>query len=137
MSSNSIKIGPPLILVKDFDKVLNFYERYLDLQFVKVNPVCRGYRIYELYFRYDSPSSNNLPLLLLQHDPDSRIASPHSAGLFHFAILLLHRKDLASTYLALRESGVQFDGFADHPLPRSIVRFYSLRYLDKVERTHR
>jgi catechol 2,3-dioxygenase len=120
MSSSSIKIGPPLILVKDFDKVLNFYERYLDLQLVKKYPVQRGNRLYELYFRHDSPSSNNLPLLLLQHDPDARIASPHSAGLFHFAILLPHRKDLASTYVALRELGVQFDGFADHLVSESL-----------------
>lgn len=114
MSSSGIKIGSPLLLVKDFDKVLSFYERYLDLQSVKEYPVRHGNLIYELYFRHDSPSSNNFPLLLLQHDPDARIASPHSAGLFHFAILLPQRKDLASTYLALRESGVRFDGFADH-----------------------
>ena len=120
MFSSSIRIGPPLLLVKDFDKVLNFYERYLDLQLVKEYPVQRGKRLYELYFRHDSPSSNNRPLLILQHDPDARIASPHSAGLFHFAILLPHRKDLASTYLALRESGVQFDGFADHLVSESL-----------------
>jgi catechol 2,3-dioxygenase len=120
MSSGSIKIGPPLLLVKDFDRVLNFYERYLDLQSVKEYPVRHGNRIYELYSRHDSPSSDNLPLLLLQHNPDARIASPHSAGLFHFAILLPHRKDLASTYLALRESGVQFDGFADHLVSESL-----------------
>jgi catechol 2,3-dioxygenase len=120
MSSGSIKIGPPLLLVKDFDKVLNFYERYLDLQSVKEYPVRHRKSVYELYSRRDSPSSNNLPLLLLQHDPDARIASPHSAGLFHFAILLPHRKGLASTYLALRESGVQFDGFADHLVSESL-----------------
>jgi catechol 2,3-dioxygenase len=120
MFSSSIKIGSPLLLVKDFDGVMNFYERYLDLQSVKEYPKRHGNRMYELYFRHNSPSSNNLPVLLLQHDPDARIASPHSAGLFHFAILLPHRKDLASTYLALRESGVRFDGFADHLVSESL-----------------
>lgn len=120
MSSSGIKIGNPLLLVKDFDKVLNFYERYLDLQSVKKHSVRHGNRTYELYFKQDSPSSNNLPLLLLQHEPDARIASPHSSGLFHFAILLPHRRDLASTYLALKESGVQFDGFADHLVSESL-----------------
>lgn len=120
MSSSSIKIGNPLLVVKDFDKVLNFYERHLDLQSVKKHHVRHGNRMYELYFKHDSLSSNNLPLILLQHDPDARIASPHSAGLFHFAILLPHRRDLASTYLALRESGVQFDGFADHLVSESL-----------------
>jgi catechol 2,3-dioxygenase len=120
MSSSSIRIGPPLLLVNDFDKVLNFYERYLDLQSGKEYSVRQGNRMYELNFRHESLSSNNFPLLLLQHDLDARVASPHSAGLFHFAILLPHRKDLASTYLALRESGVQFDGFADHLVSESL-----------------
>ena len=129
MSSSSIKIGSPLLLVKDSDKVLSFYERYLDLQSVKEYPVRHGNLIYELYFRHDSPSSNNLPLLLIQHDPDARVASPQSAGLFHFAILLPHRKDLSSTYLALRESGVRFDGFADHLVSESLY----LRDPDGIE----
>jgi catechol 2,3-dioxygenase len=120
MVSSNIKIGPPLLLVKDIDKVLMFYERYLDLQSVKQYPDHHGNLICELSFRHDSPSSNNFPLLLLQHDPDARSASPHSVGLFHFAILLPRRKDLASTYLALRESGVRFDGFADHLVSESL-----------------
>ena len=120
MSSSSIKIGLPLLVIRDFEKVLNFYERYLDLQSVKEYPDRHGNLLYELYFRHDSSSLNNLPLLLLQHDPDARTASPHSAGLFHFAILLPRRKDLASTYLALRELGVRFDGFADHLVSESL-----------------
>jgi catechol 2,3-dioxygenase len=120
MSSSNIKIGPPLLLVKDFEKVLNFYERYLDLQSVKEYPGRHGNLMHELYFKHGSPTLNNLPLLLLQHDPDARTAAPHSAGLFHFAILLPRRKDLASTYLALRELGVQFDGFADHLVSESL-----------------
>jgi catechol 2,3-dioxygenase len=120
MSCCGIKIGLPLLLVKDIDKVLNFYERYLDLQSVKQYPDHNVNLICELYFRHHSPSSNNLPLLSLQHDPDVRSASPHSAGLFHFAILLPSRKDLASTYLAHRGSGVRFDGFADHLVSESL-----------------
>ena len=115
-----MRIGPPLIVIKDIDKVLRFYERYLDLQSVKEYLDHHGNLTYEVYFRHDSPASNELPLLLLQHDPDARSPSPHSAGLFHFAILLPHRKDLASTYLALKESGVQFDGFADHLVSESL-----------------
>jgi catechol 2,3-dioxygenase len=118
--SNGIKIGPPLLLVKDFDKVLNFYERYLDLQSVRQYPDHHRIPKCELYFRHDSSSSNKSPLILLQHDPDARSASPYSAGLFHFAILLPSRKDLASTYLALRELGVRFDGFADHLVSESL-----------------
>jgi catechol 2,3-dioxygenase len=120
MSSNGIKIGPPLLLVKDFDKVLDFYGRYLDLQSVRQYTDHRRILKCELYFRHDSSSTIKFPLLLLQHEPDARSASPHSAGLFHFAILLPSRKDLASTYLALTELGVRFDGFADHLVSESL-----------------
>jgi catechol 2,3-dioxygenase len=115
-----MRIGPPLIVIKDIDKVLMFYERYLDLQSVKESLDHHGNVTYKVYFRHDSPDSNELPLVLLQHNPDARSASPHSAGLFHFAILLPHRKDFASTYLALKESGVRFDGFADHLVSESL-----------------
>jgi catechol 2,3-dioxygenase len=61
-----------------------------------------------------------LPLLILQHDPTARNASASSAGLYHFAILVPDRKSLASTYLALKLSGVHFDGFADHLVSESL-----------------
>jgi len=65
--------------------------------------------IYDLGFRHLSGSSESLPLISLQHSPDAKIPSPRYAGLFHFAILLPDRGDLA-TYLALKESGMRFDG---------------------------
>src|SRR5215831_13222288 len=60
------------------------------------------------------------PLISLEHSPDAKIPSPRSAGLFHFAILLPDRGDLAATYLALKGSGIRFDGFADHLVTESL-----------------
>jgi catechol 2,3-dioxygenase len=117
---SSIRIGPLLLLVKDIDKVLGFYEGYFELQPVRKYQDHRGGLIYELGFRHLSGFSENLPLISLQHNPDAKTPSPRSAGLFHFAILLPDRKNLASTYLALRESGMRFDGFADHLVSESI-----------------
>ena len=62
----------------------------------------------------------SLPLISLQHSSDAKIPSPRSAGLFHFAILLPDRGDLAATYLALKGSGMRFDGFADHLVTESL-----------------
>ena len=42
------------------------------------------------------------------------------AGLFHFAILVPNRKNLALTYLAVKNSGIQYDGFADHLVSESL-----------------
>jgi hypothetical protein len=76
---------------------------------------------YELGFDHLASSDTTMsPLLILEHDPNARNASPSSAGLYHFAILVPDRKSLASTYLALNLSGVHFDGFADHLVSESL-----------------
>lgn len=120
MDGSKIRIGPPLLLIKDIDKVLGFYEEHFDLQPIRKYQGHSGYYIYELGFRYLSGSSESLPLISLQHNPDAKIPSPRSAGLFHFAILVPNRDNLASTYLALKGSGIRFDGFADHLVSESL-----------------
>ena len=81
------------------------------------------YAIYELGFKgknsYSSPID---PLLILKHDPDAKKAQPvrNAAGLFHFAILVPNRKNLALTYLVVKNSGIQYDGFADHLVSESL-----------------
>jgi catechol 2,3-dioxygenase len=121
----SMKVGVPVLRVRNVDTVLGFYENNLGLQ---VNKRYRsneedgggsGNLIYELGFKQNE-SSTQEPLLILNHDPGATIPSSHSAGLFHFAILVPDRKSLASTYLALRNSGVRYDGFADHLVSESL-----------------
>ena len=85
-----IRIGPPLLLVKDIDRELGFYGEYFDLQPIRKYQDHRGGRgfIYDLGFRNLSDSSRRFPLISLQHSPDAKIPSPRSAGLYHFAVLL-------------------------------------------------
>jgi catechol 2,3-dioxygenase len=118
--SSRIRIGPPLLLVKDIERELRFYEGYFDLEPIRKYQDHRGGFIYDLGFRHPSGLSEISPLISLQHSPDAKIPSPRSAGLFHFAILLPDRGDLAATYLALKGSGVRFDGFADHLVTESL-----------------
>jgi catechol 2,3-dioxygenase len=74
--------------------------------------------VYELGSK--QKSLYNEPILILQHAPNAKNASQRSAGLYHFAILVPDRKSLAYTYLAIRNSGVRFDGFADHLVSESL-----------------
>jgi catechol 2,3-dioxygenase len=131
---DAMMVGSIALRVKDIEKVLTFYERNLGLQVCRRYNVHPGigihrdgddacYAIYELGFKgknnYSSPID---PLLILKHDPDAKKPQSvrNAAGLFHFAILVPNRKNLALTYLAVKNSGVQYDGFADHLVSESL-----------------
>jgi len=112
------KVGSPVLRVRDIDKMVMFYETKLGLQVKRRHQDDYGNAVYELGFVHiDYPEDS---LLQLHHDPNEKNASPHSAGLFHFAILVPNRESLASTYLALKNSGVYYDGFADHLVSESL-----------------
>lgn len=128
----SMRVGPPLLRVRNIDTVIAFYENSLGLQ---VNKKYKdnddgedGNPIYELGFKHNissSSSSSYEPLLRLKHDPNAKkkkssLLHSAAAGLFHFAILVPDRKSLASTYLAVKNSGIQYDGFADHLVSESL-----------------
>src|SRR5690242_4826174 len=133
MMSERTRIGPPILRIRNIDTVLAFYENMLGLQ-AKIRYQDRDQEqgkdndsnsnlFYELGFKNKeslSSSASHEPLIILKHDATARIPSPCSAGLFHFAILVPDRKSLASTYIALRNSGVEYDGFADHLVSESL-----------------
>jgi catechol 2,3-dioxygenase len=117
---DNTKVGLPVLRVRNVETVLAFYENKLGLQ------VNREYKddedhtpIYELGFK-GNVSSSYEPLLILKHAPISKKPLLHSAGLYHFAILVPDRKSLASTYLALKNSHVHYEGFADHLVSESL-----------------
>jgi len=103
-------------------KVLAFYEKNLGLQVSRRYHIDNGNDdlVCELDVKRKSFLSTNGPLLIIQHDPNAKNVSQNSAGLFHFAILVPDRKSLASTYLAVRNSVVCDDGFADHSVSESL-----------------
>jgi catechol 2,3-dioxygenase len=123
---HEMRIGSPVLRVKNIDRVLLFYQKGLGLH------VNRRYQDgedddehvdsdnleYDLAFKQKFLSDE--PILILHHDPDAKNAPQRSAGLYHFAILVPDRRSLATTYLALINSGVRFDGFADHLVSESL-----------------
>ena len=113
-------MGSPVLRVKNIEKVSAFYERF-GLQIKRKYQNENGDLLFELGFSHRTDHIDTLQLLvILHHDPNAKYAPRHSAGLFHFAILVPDRKSLASTYLALRDSGVEYDGFADHLVSESL-----------------
>jgi catechol 2,3-dioxygenase len=117
-----MKIGCPVLRVRNIEKVLGFYEKSLGLQVRRRYNIDdgNGDLVCELDVKHKSFLSTNGPLLIIQHDPNAKNVSQNSAGLFHFVILVPDRKSLASTYLAVRDSGVCYDGFADHLVSESL-----------------
>jgi catechol 2,3-dioxygenase len=119
-----MRIGSPVLRVKNIDRILRFYEERLGLQMNRRyqvgddddgggdNLVC------ELGSKQKSMSNESI--LILHHDPNAKNAPLRSAGLYHFAIVVPDRKSLALTYLAIRNSGLQYDGFADHLVSESL-----------------
>jgi len=61
-----------------------------------------------------APVNSSEILVILIHDPEATPPSHNSAGLYHFAMLLPSRAQLARAYLALGNSGLTIDGYADH-----------------------
>jgi catechol 2,3-dioxygenase len=114
-----MKVSSPVLRVRNIDKILAFYEERLGLQVKRRHQDDNdGYAVYELgSVQIDYPEES---LLQLHHDPNAKNPFPHSAGLFHIAILVPNRRSLAFTYLALKNSGVHYDGFADHLVSESL-----------------
>jgi catechol 2,3-dioxygenase len=69
-----------------------------------------------------SPSSPHLLELAQARQAESNAATPKNAGLYHFAILLPERKNLADVllYLSNKQDEVHFDGLADHLVSEAI-----------------
>ncbi|HET7149169.1 MAG TPA: VOC family protein [Candidatus Nitrosopolaris sp.] len=118
---DNIRMGSPVLRVKNIEKVSAFYERF-GLQIKRKYQNEKGDILFELGFRHgtNDHADRLQPLVILHHDSNAKYAPRHSAGLFHFAILVPDRKSLASTYLVLRDSGVEYDGFADHLVSESL-----------------
>jgi catechol 2,3-dioxygenase len=100
-----MKLGSVSLRVRDLDAELAFYQEDLGLRTIKRDE----YTIDVL-----AGEHTREPILNLRHDPEAKRTPTNTAGLFHYAILLPDRRSLAQTYLQLGNSGVVFDGYADH-----------------------
>jgi catechol 2,3-dioxygenase len=106
-----MEIGPLSLRVRDLDPMLDFYCKDLGLEIFN-----RDEEIVQL-----GPRATNVqPLLILKHDPKAERGPPDAAGLYHFAMLLPDRRSLAAAYLKIGNTGVIFDGYADHQVSEAL-----------------
>lgn len=95
-------LGPVTLAVADLDRALDFYTRGL------------GFSVGERTESSATLTAGDAALLTLQHKPGARPQPTRSTGLFHVAILLPSRADLARAILAIADSGYRVQGHADH-----------------------
>lgn len=106
-----IEIGPLSMRVRELDPILDFYCKDLGLKVVH-----RDEEIVQL----GSSMTNAEPLLILKHDPNAEKGPQDAAGLYHFAMLLPDRRSLAAAYLKIGDTGIVFDGYADHQVSEAL-----------------
>jgi catechol 2,3-dioxygenase len=104
--------------VSDIQRSLKFYQSILGFRKVREPSTDR------VLLSSNGTSSSSPHLLELVHasQAESNLVTPKSAGLYHFAILLPERKNLADVlrYLSYEHDQVHFDGLADHLVSEAI-----------------
>ena len=94
--------------VRDLKAQLAFYRDLLGLRLEADPP------------RYRLTPGNQGFFLNLIHDPQAPLRPYPSVGLYHFALLLPHRKALAGVFQRLLEAGAHFEGAADHGVSEAL-----------------
>jgi catechol 2,3-dioxygenase len=118
-----MRLGSPTLRVGQLQRMLDFYVGKLGLSSRVVEDGTSGLKTVDLGFA----GSPDKALLTLREDPKARQAPSDFAGLYHYAVLVPDRRGLASTFLAIGNSGVAYEGFADHQVSESL-------YLHDAER---
>lgn len=102
--------GRVRLRVRDLDRALAFYRLLLGLE-VRARDGQRAAL---------APAEERVPLLLLEGDPEAVPRPPGTTGLYHFALLLPHRRALARAFLHLARRRWPFHGFSDHRVSEAL-----------------
>jgi catechol 2,3-dioxygenase len=120
----AMRLGAPTLRTRDLPAALRFYTNVMGLRIGRKGRD-RNDDLETVELGFGGLSAE--PLLVLKGDQDAKQAPNGAAGLYHYAVLVPDRKSLASTFMALGEKGLQYEGFADHQVSESL-------YLHDVER---
>jgi catechol 2,3-dioxygenase len=115
----STKIGCVSLNVSAIQRSLEFYQSVLGFSKVRKKSSASD-RV--LLSSGETQSSAPMLELVQVGQTDSNPVTPRRDGLYHFAILLPERKNLADVllYLSGKQDQVQFDGLADHLVSEAI-----------------
>src|SRR5687768_818427 len=100
-------IGGVRIAVADLDRAISFYERAMGLRRLEGNGAGDA-GVVRL------GGDGGTAILELEADPDAPPRPPGTTGLFHFAILVPARADLAAAVNRVTDAGWGFTGASDH-----------------------
>lgn len=111
------RLGRVCLQVADIRRSLAFYRDVLDLRVLPPDgPAGRG-----------SDPANSVvlgaggePLVVLAERPGAPPKPPRTTGLYHFALLLPHRRGLAAVLRRLVACGWPLEGFADHAVSEAV-----------------
>jgi len=103
------RIGRVRLRVADLERELDFYRRALGFEAVADGSSAAALA---------PPGGRTLVELVEDRRAPSR--PPRTAGLFHYALLVPTRRDLARALLRLRDTGARLHGFADHAVSEAI-----------------
>ncbi len=104
-------LGPVCLTVSDLERSLTFYTSLLGLKVVKrVKGIA--------YLGFNSESSEHIITLVERRD--AALKQPDTNGLYHYAILVPSRVDLALAIRELTDKNYPLDGAADHLVSEAI-----------------
>lgn len=105
--SPGTQIGPVSLTIADLERSIRFYEDVLGLKLIQ-------HESYTAIFGVD------IPLLLLTEQPGARPRPLQSTGLYHFAILVPGRADLARALRHVLDIGYPLQGALDHEVSEAL-----------------
>jgi catechol 2,3-dioxygenase len=110
MIDSTARIGAVELIVADLARSERFYVDALGLQPIKSNDDRRVLAV----------AGTLEPLVILRQRLGTTLRPERTLGLYHFAILLPSRKDLARTLRRLAETGNRLQGAADHVVSEAL-----------------
>ncbi|HZC08288.1 MAG TPA: VOC family protein [Ktedonobacterales bacterium] len=102
------QVGLVSLTVADLDRSLAYYTEAL------------GFALLRREEQTAILGAGDAPLLVLTELPGARYWPGHNTGLFHFAILVPTRLDLARSLIHLLQVGLPFPGQADHAVSEAL-----------------
>lgn len=104
-----VSLGPVYLKVNDFRVMIPFYENIIGLKMINKDENVATFS-----------ANGRDPLLYLEEDKNAIKKPLRTTGLYHFALLLPTRKDLAVTLKHLIQSGYPLTGASDHLFSEAI-----------------
>ena len=96
-------MGPVHLTITDLSRAVEFYQSVIGLQLL--------HRSDDLAWM---GAGGDSPLLVLTENPDAQPKQPRTTGLYHLALLVPSRLDLARSLQHLTESSCPLQGLSDH-----------------------